>query len=110
MASGSEVGLILDAADKLVQSGNSVRVVSFPSWELFESKDENYRKSVFPDEIPYRIAVEAGISMGWERWAGDSGRIISVNKFGASAPFEILYKEYGLTVDSIVNTANELKN
>jgi transketolase len=108
IASGSEVELIIKAAIKLVESGISVRVVSFPSWELFENQDENYQNSVFPTEIKKRIAVEAGISMGWEKWVGDEGRIISVNKFGASAPFEKIYKEYGLTVNNIISTAKEM--
>ncbi len=107
MGSGSEVDLILKAAYKLVESGKNVRVVSFPSWELFENQETQYRESVFPVDIPNRIAVEAGISMGWEKWVGDKGKIISVNNFGVSAPYEIIYEEYGLTVDNIFNTANE---
>ena len=108
MASGSEVDLIINAAMKLADSGLNVRVVSFPSWELFEKQDENYMGYVFPANILNRIAVEAGIQMGWEKWVGNKGRVISVDRFGASAPYEILYEKYGLTVDNIVNTAYEL--
>jgi transketolase len=107
MASGSEVELILKAAYTLVESGINVRVVSFPSWELFLKQDAQYRESVFPSDVSNRIAVEAGVSMGWEKWVGNKGKIISVNKFGASAPYKTLYKEYGMTDTNIVNTANE---
>lgn len=108
MASGSEVSLILTAGERLAAEGVNVRLVSFPSWELFEAQDEDYRESVLPSGIQPRIAIEAGIGMGWERWVGDHGKIISIEKFGASAPYQVIYQQYGLTPENIIRTASEL--
>jgi transketolase len=108
MASGSEVGLIYDAAKKLEEQGRSVRVVSFPSWELFEKQDAAYRESVLPKKIQARIAVEAGASLGWERYVGSSGKIIAIDRFGASAPYKIIYEKLGLTVENILAQAKPL--
>jgi transketolase len=108
MATGSEVQLILEAATDLVERGVATRVVSFPSWELFEKQEEAYQKQVLPDEIHQRVAVEAGRAMGWHRWVGESGRIISVDRFGASAPYEEIYQHFGLTVEAVVGAVLEL--
>jgi transketolase len=108
MASGSELSLVIDAAARLVMSGISVRVVSFPSWELFSSQAQTYRESVIPSTIKARLAVEAGVSQGWERWVGDSGAIISIDRFGASGPAKILFEKFGFTVDHIVEKAGAL--
>lgn len=108
MASGSEVSLIIEAGSRLAAEGFGVRLVSFPSWELFAEQDPGYQHSVLPGSIPARIAVEAGVSMGWERWVGTAGRIISVNKFGASAPAKIVFQKYGFTVENILNQAHEM--
>jgi transketolase len=108
MASGSELSLIVEAAARLAKDGTSVRVVSFPSWELFKSQDLKYRESVLPNNIRIRLAVEAGVSQGWERWVGDLGSIISIEKFGASAPAKALFENYGFTVDHIVEKAKDL--
>jgi len=108
MASGSEVSLILAAASSLASKGLNVRVVSFPSWELFEQQDTAYQNSVLPPAVDLRISVEAGISLGWEKWVGNRGKTISINRFGASAPAGTLFKEFGFTVDNIVNTAEQL--
>lgn len=108
MASGSEVSLILSAASRLASKGLNVRVVSFPSWELFEQQDTAYQNSVLPPAVDIRISVEAGISLGWEKWVGTRGKTISINRFGASAPAGTLFKEFGFTVDNIVNTAEQL--
>jgi transketolase len=108
MASGSELNLAVDAAAQLVMSGIHVRVVSFPSWELFSSQDQAYRESVLPSRLKLRLAVEAGVSQGWERWVGDSGAIISINRYGASAPAKILFEKYGFTVDNIVEKAGAM--
>ena len=108
MASGSEVGLIYDAAKKLEEQGRSVRVVSFPSWELFEKQDAAYRESVLLKKIQARIAVEAGASLGWERYVGSSGKIIAIDRFGASAPYKIIYEKLGLTVENILAQAKPL--
>ena len=108
MASGSEVGLIYDAAKKLEEQGRSVRVVSFPSWELFEKQDAAYREFVFPKKIQARIAVEAGASLGWEKYVGSMGKIIAIDRFGASAPYKIIYEKLGLTVENILAQAKPL--
>ncbi|HEY9152723.1 MAG TPA: transketolase [Anaerolineales bacterium] len=108
MASGSEVGLIYDAAKKLEEQGRSVRVVSFPSWELFEKQDAAYRESVLPKKIQARIAVEAGASLGWERYVGSSGKIIAIDRFGASAPYKIIFEKLGFTVENILAQARPL--
>ncbi len=105
MASGSEVSLILEAAQKLANEGKGVRVVSFPSWELFEKQDEAYRESVLPKNIQKRLAVEAGASMGWERYAKSS---ISIDRYGASAPAKIIFEKLGFTVENVVSRAKEL--
>jgi transketolase len=73
-----------------------------PSWELFEAQGESYRNSVLPPSVAARVAIEAGVSLGWERWIGDQGSIISVDRFGASAPFEDIYEHLGLTTENVV--------
>lgn len=108
LASGSEVPLIIDAANILVEKGKKVRLVSFPSWELFKNATEEYRELTLPKTIRLRVAVEAGISQGWEKWVGDHGKIISLDTFGASAPYEDLYSHFGITVDKIVEAALSL--
>jgi transketolase len=107
MASGSEVETIVAAAEKLVELGTAVRVVSFPSWELYEAQPESYRKQVLPADIPARIAVEAGVTQGWERYVGDKGVVLGINRFGASAPYKEVYKLVGLTVDNVVAAAQK---
>jgi transketolase len=102
MASGSEVSLILEAGVSLAEKGLAVRVVSFPSWEIFEQQSENYRNRIFPKEIPARVAVEAGSTLGWHRWVGEKGSIIGLSTFGASAPYQDLYQHFGITVDKII--------
>jgi transketolase len=104
IATGSEVQIALIAFDQLANEGKKVSVVSMPSWEIFERQTEEYKKSVFPDTIIRRIAIEAGVPMGWEKYVGSSGKVIGITGFGASAPYEILYKEYGLTAENIVKT------
>lgn len=108
MASGSEVDLVVRSAGNLAAEGINVRIVSFPSWELFGEQDQEYQDSVLLPEVNTRIAVEAGVSQGWERWVGDRGAIIAIDRFGASAPYKILYEQFGLTVENIVSTARDL--
>jgi len=108
MASGSEVSLIVTAASRLAAEGISVRLVSFPSWELFASQPDDYREFVLPSHIQARLAVEAGVAQGWQRWVGDQGDVISIEKFGASAPFDVIYENYGFTVDDIVTRSAEI--
>lgn len=102
MASGSEVSLIVEAGEKLASEGIAVRLVSFPSWELFSMQDEAYRSSVLPVEIRARVAVEAGVLQGWERWVGADGAVIGLDHFGASAPYKELYRQFGITVENIL--------
>lgn len=105
MASGSEVGLILESAQKLADEGVGVRVVSFPSWELFEKQDDAYRESVLPKNIQKRLAVEAGAGIGWERYAQS---VISIEHYGASAPAKIIFEKFGFTVENVVAKAKSL--
>lgn len=108
MASGSEVSLIVEAGSLLAAEGVNIRLVSFPSWELFASQDESYRMQVFPPQIKNRLSVEAGVSQGWERWVGDQGDCISVERFGASAPYKVIFEHFGFTVDNVVLRARQL--
>jgi transketolase len=102
MASGSEVELIVGAGEKLASEGLGVRLVSFPSWELFEQQPQDYRDEVLPPRLSRRVAVEAGIRQGWERWIGDHGSFMGLDDFGASAPYKEIYRERGLTADHVV--------
>lgn len=97
MATGSEVAVAVQAAQQLAQDGISVRVVSMPSWELFAAQPESYRQSVLPPAITARVAIEAASPFGWDRWTGDRGTIIAMPGFGASAPAERLFTEFGFT-------------
>lgn len=108
IASGSEVHLCVQAADILKQKNINVRVVSMPSWELFEKSPSYYQRRILPPAIKARIAVEAGITMGWERYTGKSNRVIGIHSFGASAPGSIVLAEYGFTPDVIVKKAMTL--
>lgn len=108
LASGTEVSLILEAGKVLAQEGISVRIISFPSWELFKQQSVEYRESVLPVNVPLRLAVEAGVSMGWERWIGPAGQIISMDHFGASAPANILFETFGFTSKNIVKMAKNM--
>lgn len=107
MASGSEVGLVLDAAQKLASEGRGVRVVSFPSWELFKEQSAEYRESVLPSYITRRVAVEAGATFGWEKWVGEKGSVIGIDRFGASAPGKIVMEKFGFSVDNVVEEARK---
>jgi transketolase len=106
LSSGSEVALVLQAYEKLIADGVAARVVSMPSMELFDSQPESYRNSVLPAGVP-RVAVEAGHPMSWYKWIA-GGEILGVTRFGASAPYERIYKELGLTVDRVVEAAKRL--
>jgi transketolase len=108
MASGSEVALIVEAGSRLAAEGINVRMVSVPSWELFKAQDASYREAVLPPHVSARVAVEAGIGMGWERFVGDCGAIISLEHYGASAPAGTLFKEFGFTVENVIETARKL--
>jgi transketolase len=108
MASGSEVDLILRASEKLESEGIKVRVVSFPSWEIFEQQTDDYKKKIFPENVKLRLAVEAGVRQGWEKYIGEKGDVICMNSFGASAPDKVLFEKFGFTVENIVSKAKKL--
>ncbi|HRO25761.1 MAG TPA: transketolase C-terminal domain-containing protein, partial [Promineifilum sp.] len=110
MASGSEVSLIVEAGQRLAEQGHSVRLVSFPSWELFDEQDEAYRAEVLPADITRRVAVEAGVAQGWHRWVGDAGRVIALDRFGASAPAKVVFEQLGLTSGHVFATAEAMLN
>lgn len=105
IGTGSEVHLCIAAAEELVRQQLRVRVVSMPSWELFELQDEAYRQSVLPASITPRVVVEAGVQQGWDKYLGPRGAFIGMKSFGASAPFETLYEHFGITSDAIVAAA-----
>jgi transketolase len=108
MASGTEVSLIVEAGARLAAEGINLRLVSFPSWELFESQEQSYRNSVLLPALKARLAVEAGVAQGWERWVGDAGATITIDRFGASAPYQRIYQELGFTADHIIEVARSL--
>ena len=85
-----------------------MRVVSFPSWDLFEKQSQEYKNSVFPPEIKARVAIEAGVKLGWDKYIGSSGEVIGIEKYGASAPLEIIMEKYGFSVDNIVSVAKKV--
>ncbi len=105
IASGSEVHLVVDAAQHLRAAGLAVRCVSMPSWELFDAQPREYRDSVLPPSIRARVAVEAGSTQGWSRYVGDSGDVIGIDHFGASAPGDVNLREFGFTVEEVCRRA-----
>jgi transketolase len=104
LATGSEVAVTLEAARRLAGSGRRVRMVSMPSWELFERQGAEYRRTVLPAGSP-RLAVEAAAPLGWHRWVGESGEVVALSGFGASGPAEDLARHFGLTTDAILARA-----
>jgi transketolase len=108
IASGSEVALILAAAERLQREGIAVRCVSMPSWDLFDVQPLSYRDDVLPPTVSARLAVELGVTQGWHRYVGDRGDVLGVERFGASAPADVLMREYGFTVDNVVSRARTL--
>jgi transketolase len=105
IATGSEVSLCVEAYERLTAEGTKVRVVSMPSWELFEHQSQAYRDSVLPAHVPARVAVEQASTFGWERYAGTTGTIIGMKTFGASAPLKDLLKKFGFTPDGVIAAA-----
>ncbi|MAF32479.1 MAG: transketolase [Desulfobacter sp.] len=108
IASGSEVQIAIEAAQKIREKGAAIRVVSMPSWELFDQQPEAYRQQILPEEIKARVAIEAGSSQGWHRYVGSRGRVITLDHFGASAPYKILFEKFGVTADRVVEAAYDL--
>ncbi|MGD0382306.1 MAG: transketolase [Thermoguttaceae bacterium] len=107
IGTGSEVSLCVGAYEKLVAEGIQARVVSLPSWELFDQQPAEYRDAVLPPDVTRRVAVEAGVEQGWEKYIGDKGKFIGMSGFGVSAPVGIIMKHFGFTVDNIVAAAKE---
>lgn len=101
IATGSEVTLIVAAREKLLAQIIAVRIVSLPSWELFDVQPQEYRDAVLPPSIGARLAVEAGVPQGWHRYVGDRGDVLGVERFGASAPGNVMLREYGFNVDNV---------
>ena len=108
MASGSEVEILIEAAKMLHKDGIASRVVSFPSWELFELQPEAYQEEVLPRAVKARVAVEAGVSQGWEKWVGELGAIVGIDRFGVSAPYKDAYGHLGLTPDEVVSASKKV--
>jgi transketolase len=108
IASGSEVALIVAAAERLTAEGLAVRCVSMPSWDLFEMQSQDYRDEVLPPAVKARLAVELGVAQGWHRYVGNDGDVLGIDRFGASAPAEVLLEKYGFTIDSVVARARRL--
>lgn len=108
IGTGSEVSQALMAHEQLTREGIHVRVVSMPSWELFEQQSKEYRESVLPSSVKARVAVEAGVRLGWERYIGDNGEFIGMSSFGASAPGEVAFTNFGITVENVVAAARRV--
>jgi transketolase len=108
IASGSEVSLVVEAYERLLKEGIRARVVSMPSWDIFEHQTQEYRDSVLPPNVKVRVAVEQASTFGWERYVGEKGRVIGMHTFGASAPLKELQKNSGLEPDQVVAVAKEL--
>ncbi len=108
IATGSEVGLAIEARARLNRSGTPTRVVSMPCWEFFDEQNAKYKESVLPSRVKARLAIEAGVSLGWSKYVGDAGDTLSVDRFGASAPAEDVFRDYGFTVENVVKKAKKL--
>ena len=105
MGTGSEVSLCVDAYERLKAEGIQARVVSMPSWEIFEQQDPAYKESILPSTVTARVSVEMASTFGWDRYVGPKGRKIGMHSFGASAPLKDLLKHFGFTVDAVVAEA-----
>lgn len=108
MGTGSEVTICMEAYEKLTADGVKARVVSLPCWELFEAQDQAWRDEVLPPSVTARVSIEAGSTLGWERYVGSRGTTIGLDRFGASAPFEVLYEKLGLTSAAVIDAAKAL--
>jgi len=105
LSTGSEIQIALEASGRLEEKGVAVRVVSMPSWELFDAQPDSYKDEVLPPQVENRIAVEAGVTQGWHRYVGQKGEVVGIDHFGASAPYKRLYKEFGLTAENVAEKA-----
>ncbi|HCV00281.1 MAG TPA: transketolase, partial [Dehalococcoidia bacterium] len=108
IATGSEVSLVRETATALAEKNIAARVVSMPSWELFAEQPQSYRDEVLPPQVTARIAVEAGTSLGWERYVGTAGEVVGIDRYGASAPGNVMMERYGFTVEAITRQAASL--
>jgi transketolase len=108
IATGSEVGLAMEARDRLASEGVPTRVVSMPCWEFFEAQPAKYKDEVLPPKVTARLAIEAGVSQGWHKYVGDRGDTLTVDRFGASAPGDDVFRDYGFTVENAVKKAKNL--
>lgn len=108
IATGSEVGLAMEAREKLNAAGTPTRVVSMPCWEFFDAQSAKYKDSVLPTNVKPRLAIEAGVSLGWSKYIGDAGDTLTVDKFGASGPAEDVFRDYGFTVENVIKKAKKL--
>jgi transketolase len=107
IGTGSELSLCLEAAEKLKAEGIQARVVSMPSWELFDQQDQSYRDSVLPPAIRARVSVEMAATLGWERYVGPTGQMVGMHSFGASAPLKDLLKKFGFVPETVVEAAKK---
>jgi transketolase len=107
IGTGSEVSITMEAGRRL-SSDFRVRVVSLPSWRIFDSQPSEYRNHVLPADVRARVAVEAGIRLGWEHYVGLDGSVIGMDGFGASAPYKVLYEKFGITAEHVVQAARAL--
>ncbi len=108
IGTGTEVSIALEAGKDLATEGVAVRVVSMPSWELFDREPHEYREEVLPSACRARVAVEAGIKLGWEHYVGLEGAVVGMDGFGASAPAKVLYEKFGITTEQVVKEARTL--
>jgi transketolase len=108
IGTGSELSLVVAARERLARQSIHARVVSMPSWELYDQQPKDYRDTIFPKSVPARLAVEAALPMGWHRYVGDHGDVISIERFGASAPGNVVMEKLGFTVDHVVERATTL--
>ncbi len=108
IATGSEVALAVEAHEALAADGVRSRVVSLPSWQLFDQQDDEYRESVLPGAVTARISIEEASTLGWDRYVGPGGKMIGMHTFGSSAPLKDIQSKYGFTPERVVETAKEL--
>ena len=98
----------MEARENLTASGTPTRVVSMPCWKFFDAQSDKYKESVLPKNVKARLAIEAGVSLGWSKYVGDFGDTLTVDKFGASAPAEDVFRDYGFTVENVIKKAKKL--
>ena len=108
IATGTEVGLAMEAREHLNAAGTPTRVVSMPCWEFFDAQTDKYKEEVLPAKVTARLSIEAGVSMGWSKYIGDHGDTLAVDRFGASAPADDVFRDYGFTVENVIKKANKL--